>query len=78
MKLEKIYEKAKEYFETTNEEEVKKKKIKELKENIEEKIAKLKKKAKQTEDSLEVENIKKEVGALKEMLLKIEEKKDKS
>jgi hypothetical protein len=74
MKLEKIYAKAKEFLEGASEKELKKKKVKELREKIEDKISKLKKKAKELQDENEVQNIKDEIGVLKNILDKL--KKD--
>ncbi|MEJ5169022.1 MAG: hypothetical protein WHU93_07630 [Arcobacteraceae bacterium] len=76
MKLEKIYEMAKEYLEALNGEGVKKKKVKELQEEIEEKISKLKKKAKNADNEEEAEGYRKEIGALKEILTKLDKKDD--
>lgn len=74
MKLEKIYEMAKEYLEALNGEDVKKKKVKELQEEIDEKIYKLKKKAKKAETEEEKEGYRKEIGALKEIFTKLDKK----
>ncbi|MCK9337388.1 MAG: hypothetical protein M0P43_06125 [Arcobacteraceae bacterium] len=74
MKLEKIYAKAKEFLEGASEKELKKKKVKELKEKIEDKISKMKKEAKEIEDEVERQNLKNEIVALKNILDKL--KKD--
>lgn len=76
MKLDKIYEMAKEYLEALSGGEIKKKKVKELQEEIEEKISKLKKKAKKADSDEEREGYRKEIGALKEILAKLDNKSE--
>lgn len=74
MKLSKIYQKAKEYLEKDKEEDIKKKKIKELEEKIQDKISKLKKKAKDSNCEEETQTLKSEIGVLKGILEKIKTK----
>lgn len=75
MQLEKIYEKVKKYLLLIDEDEIEKKKIKKLNENIEEKISKIKSKLKIVEDIDDENRLKEEIAILKKFKKQLKEKK---
>jgi len=75
MQLEKIYEKVKKYLLLIEEDDIEKKKIDKLSENIEEKISKIKNKLKSIDDTDDENRLKEEIAILKKFKKQLEEKK---
>ena len=75
MKLGKIYEKVKKYLLLIEEDDIEKKKIKKLSEDIEEKISKIKNKLKSTNDTDDENRLKEEIEILKKFKKQLKEKK---
>lgn len=75
MKLEKIYEKIKEYLLLSEETDIEKKKLKKLNEKIEDKISKKKQKVKSSKNIEEENKLRKEIGILKKFKKQLKEKK---
>jgi hypothetical protein len=75
MQLEKIYEKVKKYLLLIEEDDIEKKKIDKLSENIEEKISKIKNKLKSINDTDDENRLKEEIAILKKFKKQLEEKK---
>jgi hypothetical protein len=75
MQLEKIYEKVKKYLLLIEEDNIEKKKIDKLSENIEEKISKIKNKLKSINDTDDENRLKEEIAILKKFKKQLKEKK---
>jgi hypothetical protein len=75
MQLEKIYEKVKKYLLLIEEDDIEKKKIDKLSENIEEKISKIKNKLKSINDIDDENRLKEEIEILKKFKKQLKEKK---
>lgn len=75
MQLEKIYEKVKKYLLLIEEDDIEKKKIDKLSENIEEKISKIKNKLKSIDDTDDENRLKEEIAILKKFKKQLKEKK---
>jgi hypothetical protein len=75
MQLEKIYEKVKKYLLLIEEDDIEKKKIDKLSENIEEKISKIKNKLKSINDIDDENRLKEEIAILKKFKKQLKEKK---
>ncbi|MBU0925254.1 hypothetical protein KKG81_10240 [bacterium] len=75
MQLEKIYEKVKKYLLLIEEDDIEKKKIDKLSENIEEKISKIKNKLKSINDTDDENRLKEEIAILKKFKKQLKEKK---
>jgi hypothetical protein len=75
MQLEKIYQKVKKYLLLIEEDDIEKKKINKLNEDIEEKISKIKNKLKSVNNIDDENRLKEEIAILKKFKKQLKEKK---